>query len=127
MLCHRSDPYEHSGPYWATLHDDTSLPPIGHMHLCNYEQLCQSPTPEDAKADNTKASTRSIEVVAINRVVEFLSKENGEGDPLLRRKEYVTVLWVKWEGVVAYRQACGRVQRKAWESLELEKIDLVLG
>jgi hypothetical protein len=43
------------------------------------------------------------------------------------REEYVTVLWVEWEGAVALRQACGRIQRKAWEGLDLEEIDLVLG
>jgi hypothetical protein len=41
--------------------------------------------------------------------------------------EFINVLWVEWEEGVAYRKGIGRVMKSAWEGLELEWIDLVLG
>jgi hypothetical protein len=41
--------------------------------------------------------------------------------------EYYNVLWVEWRDGVAYRKACGRVMKSAWECQELEWVDLVLG
>ena len=103
---------------------------IGTLRLHNDEQMDRWPRPGDFEDDNTEPSTRRIEVVAINRRVEFShrKKKGSEKEaPCLTRDEYVTVLWVEWEGVVAYRRACGKIKRKAWEGLNLEEIDLVLG
>jgi hypothetical protein len=41
--------------------------------------------------------------------------------------EFVNVLWIEWEEGIAYRKAYGRVMKSAWETQELELIDLVLG
>jgi hypothetical protein len=112
------------------LHKEVNQPEIGTMQLHNDEQWCRWFPSEDSHNNNARPSTRQINLVAINRTVEFsnINDEAVDREGLfVVRKEYVTVLWVEWEGVVAYRQACGRVQRKAWESLELEQIDLVLG
>jgi hypothetical protein len=43
------------------------------------------------------------------------------------RYEYYNVLWIEWDDGVAYRKAVGRVEKRVWESLSLESIDLVLG
>lgn len=37
------------------------------------------------------------------------------------------VLWIEWEGDIAYRRGLGRVEEEAWEALDLEEIDLMLG
>ena len=41
--------------------------------------------------------------------------------------EFYNVLWVEWQDGIAYRKACGRVMKSAWECQELEWVDLVLG
>jgi hypothetical protein len=41
--------------------------------------------------------------------------------------EYYHVMWIEWKGEVAYRKGLGRVEKGAWESQELEWIDLTLG
>ena len=41
--------------------------------------------------------------------------------------EFYNVLWVEWVGGVAYRKAHGRVDKGAWDRLDVEKIQLVLG
>jgi hypothetical protein len=111
------------------LHEDTSLPAIGEIQLHNDEQMNRWPKPEFTGNDDPKPSTRRIDVVAINRVVIYSTRKDPTGQAFLpiARKEHVTVLWVEWEDGVAYRQACGRIEREAWEALDLEEIDLVLG
>jgi hypothetical protein len=77
-----------------------------------------------------KPTVRLVEVVAINRGVLLAPRDKEaveRGGLPVSREEYVIVLWVRWEGVIALRQASGRIERKAWESLNLEEIDLVLG
>ena len=37
------------------------------------------------------------------------------------------VLWIEWEDGIAYRKGLGRVLKKAWDQMETEEIDLVLG
>jgi len=41
--------------------------------------------------------------------------------------EFYNVLWVEWVDGVAYRKGVGKVWKGAWESLEREDIELVLG
>jgi hypothetical protein len=49
---------------------------------------------------------------------------NWHGDG---QQDLITVLWVEWENGIAYRQACGRIKEEAWNVLEPEEFDLVLG
>lgn len=37
------------------------------------------------------------------------------------------VMWIGWKGPVAYRRGLGRVLKSAWETFDLEWIDLMLG
>jgi hypothetical protein len=122
----------------VNLQKDIGRPVIGTMRMNNWERFGQRFVPKkyrwsmavDPNRNPETLGTCPIEVVAINRVVESSNRVKeavGQGDPLITRNEYVTVLWVEWEGGVAYRQACGRIEREAWENLELEEIDLVLG
>ncbi|CAG8955756.1 hypothetical protein HYFRA_00011623 [Hymenoscyphus fraxineus] len=41
--------------------------------------------------------------------------------------EFYYVLWIGWEGKVAYRRGLGRVSKEAWDSQATDEIDLVLG
>ena len=54
-----------------------------------------------------------------------ISREDYDGETV--SWSFYNVLWVKWEDGVAYRKAMGRVESDAWEGLEKEVIDLVLG
>ncbi|KAL1847231.1 hypothetical protein VTK73DRAFT_10412 [Phialemonium thermophilum] len=50
--------------------------------------------------------------------------------PTESRKEvhtFYNVLWVVWEDGTAYRRGVGRVERKAWESIPKQNIELLLG
>jgi hypothetical protein len=105
------------------LREDIGRPVIGSL-ITHNDQWCQRSNSEDSNRDKV------LDVVAVNRFAEFSDTTNSapnRGDLHSKKKEYVTVLWVKWEGNVAYRQACGRIEREAWEKLDLEEIDLVLG
>ncbi|KAI9147073.1 hypothetical protein HJFPF1_13104 [Paramyrothecium foliicola] len=41
--------------------------------------------------------------------------------------EYYYVMWVEWEGRVAYRKGIGRVVKERWESLDRDMVELMLG
>ena len=41
--------------------------------------------------------------------------------------EFVNVLWVEWEGGVAFRKALGRVERGVWRKVAEERIEVTLG
>jgi hypothetical protein len=113
------------------LHMSMNRPSIGSMQLHNREQSDRwGPWRSTSGKYKGKPTVRLVEVVAINRGVLLAPRDKEaveRGGLPVSREEYVTVLWVKWEGIVALRQASGRIERKAWESLDLEEIDLVLG
>lgn len=44
-----------------------------------------------------------------------------------RDYEWYNVLWIEWKDGIAYRKGLGRIAKGAWESLDLEWIDLILG
>lgn len=41
--------------------------------------------------------------------------------------EYYNVLWIEWEGNIAYRRGLARVEKERWEALDREWFDLTLG
>lgn len=41
--------------------------------------------------------------------------------------EFYFVLWVEWDGGIAYRRSLGRVDQSAWLQVQGEEIDVVLG
>jgi hypothetical protein len=102
---------------------------IGRLHLQNDEQMELWPMVGNESVAGTEMG-RSIEVVAIYETIKYSKTFNREleryGSPLHREQQFV-VLWVEWKGGVAYRLACGHVMKDAWEALNLEDIDLVLG
>ena len=123
----------HSLDHVLTLRKSVNEPGIGVLHLQTDEQLQLWPVP--ASKDDTEMGSkaelgRTIEVVAINHCVRYSKTFNEDAeryDHPLVREERVTVLWVEWENEVAYRLACGHINKAAWNSLEPEALDLVLG
>jgi hypothetical protein len=115
---------------YLRMQEDVDGPEIGILKTQTDEQLSRWSEPEESSKDNAKPITHRLEVVAINRDVKFSNRNiefATQGGSPTKREEYVTVLWVEWQGGVAYRQACGKIGREAWESLDLEEIDLILG
>jgi hypothetical protein len=128
-----SNRYEQLGqfPYYG---DYSSDDVIGTLNPHSFEQCGQFPYYGNYGSDEpTTRRTRRfrrIKVVAINRAVVFSHQRNTSSEnecPPIKRDEYVTVLWVEWQGAFYTRQACGRIEREAWEELDLEEIDLILG
>jgi hypothetical protein len=52
---------------------------------------------------------------------------NDVDEHVLARIGLYHVLWIEWEDGIAYRKGLGRVLKKAWDQMETEEIDLVLG
>jgi len=42
-------------------------------------------------------------------------------------KEFCCVLWIQWENSIAYQKGLGRVLKEAWNGMEKNEIDLILG
>jgi hypothetical protein len=114
-----------------TLRNGVQEPDIGKLHLQTDAQLDMWPVPRDGEiVPNGEDSGKTIELIAINRCVHYAKTFDHElqryGHPL-KREERMTVLWVEWDHGVAYRLACGWVEKEAWDSLPSEAVDLVLG
>ncbi|KAK8879681.1 HET-domain-containing protein [Apiospora arundinis] len=75
---------------------------------------------------NGDGSRFPCEIIAISRCVSLW----GRNSPFPPGEEVFTeynVLWIEWEGSVAFRRGMGRVSVDAWDSLEFKEIDLILG
>ncbi len=134
VFAHRvDDRYSGEDNHVLKLRRQANEPGIGSLHLQTNDQLHLWPAP-DAK-DNVETGSkaehgRMIELVAINRAVHFAKTFNEDQqhyDHPLKREERVTVLWTESEDGVAYRLACGHVNKEAWDSMLPEVIDLILG
>lgn len=131
VYAERADYESHFGhsPHLLKLRDANSGHVIGRLHLQNDEQMELWPMVETEIVAGTEMR-RSIEVVAIYETIKYSKTFNEElkrhGPPLNREQRYV-VLWVEWKGEVAYRLACGHIEKDAWEAMDLKDIDLVLG
>ena len=116
-----------------TLRARVNEPKAGVLHLQTDDQLALWPSPESRSESDMGSEVelgRTVELVAINLSVHHsktFDKEQQRYDNPVVRQERATVLWVEWIDGVAYRQACGHVDRQVWESLSPQAIDLVLG
>lgn len=41
--------------------------------------------------------------------------------------EFYNVLWIEWDGSIAYRKACGKVAKSIWDNLKKDRIEITLG
>ena len=94
-----------------------------------------------ADADTYTAAYRDkeetlVEVIEIsagevyNQPIEEKSFDewNKEGCPRHQGLyEFVNVIWVKWQGQVAYREALGRVKKESWYQVTKKEITVILG
>lgn len=76
------------------------------------------------------APGKTIDLVAIYLSLRIANSWDPEqcfptGPP--ETTESYRVLWVEWQGGIAYRQAVGNVQKEQWNSLALEDVSLILG
>lgn len=98
---------------------------IGTLHLHNKEQLQRF-----SRFEAGWAAGEEVELVAICRA-RYYSKTFDEQARKYRLPfktwEVCMVLWVEWIDGVAYRLACGEVDKAAWEGLALEEVSLILG
>ncbi|KAM7188008.1 Heterokaryon incompatibility protein (HET) domain containing protein [Naviculisporaceae sp. PSN 640] len=60
-------------------------------------------------------------------LIELLNELPSIPRPPIRPPEFYNILWVQWVDGVAYRKGLGKVRKHAWDSLEKQEIDLVLG
>jgi len=103
---------------------------IGSLQLQTDEQLQSFPEITDEKDAGQWGKGKEVELVAIYRSKRYsktFNKELQRYDHPLKREEHYVVLWVEWLDGVAYRLACGQVDKDHWERLKLDDVDLVLG
>lgn len=97
---------------------------VGELYLPNRSYLGAFPR---SCGDGEKGLKVELVGICRSRVHEFsVDKETRVIGPPVRRSERYTVLWVEWEGGVAYRLASGCMQAEAWDKLETEQVSLVL-
>ncbi|KAF2430904.1 hypothetical protein EJ08DRAFT_670227 [Tothia fuscella] len=99
---------------------------VGSLHLHNESQKGRF-----AKlSEGHKDSSNEVELVA-TCIVRHYSLTWDEELQKYRypqnTKDTYNVLWVTWEGGVAYRLANGNVNREDWEGLNMEEVSLILG
>ena len=70
-------------------------------------------------------------VIAISRVTQAAGYEiESRSKPEVRNEglySFIQVLWISWDGNIAYRKGVGRIWKKKWEEMEAKKINIVLG
>lgn len=90
---------------------------------------------EDLPEEIVELASDSFELVEVARgtvghVLSEMSYSKFWTTPLEQEtpgSEVHYVMWIEWEGPVAYRRGLGRVLKSVWETIELEWIDLILG
>ncbi|KAK8079436.1 hypothetical protein PG997_007254 [Apiospora hydei] len=104
---------------------DAYLPPGGSYKYLTIElvAIClrkNNPcgTPGYSDTDTTSASSSSSSTGT--------QPSTGYGSSNYEEESY-GVLWVKWMDGVAYRKGVGEIYKKAWESHDLEDVDIILG
>lgn len=129
LFAHRAD-YEEtlSGEtHVLKLRHEPASEIIGSLHLHTAEQYEQWPEVEN---EESVPKGQLIELTAISCKITYrktFNKELQHYDHPLLREEHYNVLWLEWQGGIAYRKAVGQVKKGAWESLAKQRIDLVLG
>jgi len=72
-----------------------------------------------------KQDSWRMELIAISRGERYDGiRPKVDEKPL---EEFYNVMWIGWNGNIAYRRALGEVNRNTWESIRPEKIEITLG
>ncbi|KAJ0127432.1 hypothetical protein HZ326_29465 [Fusarium oxysporum f. sp. albedinis] len=103
--------------------------PVPEMRSRNQHlPLCQS-KPNIFSVRHPKPGCQGINRILLNYNTRGTTKQSFAMDlelPITKENLYL-VLWVEWKDGVVYRLASGEVIASEWESLDLEKVSLVLG
>ncbi|KAF5566809.1 heterokaryon incompatibility protein [Fusarium napiforme] len=98
---------------------------IGRLDLHNKET--RDRFPEKVTEGEKGLQVDIVAVCRLKRRSMPWSQEHWETRLPLSEKDLYLVLWVEWKDGVAYRLASGEVIAAEWESLDLQKVSLVLG
>ncbi|KAL5614030.1 hypothetical protein FOVSG1_003093 [Fusarium oxysporum f. sp. vasinfectum] len=98
---------------------------IGKLHLPNEET--RDRFPENVNGGETGLQVDIVAVCRLKRCSKTWDREDWETRLPITKEDLYLVLWVEWKDGVAYRLASGEVIASEWESLDLEKVSLVLG
>ncbi|KAK8096507.1 het-E-1 heterokaryon incompatibility protein [Apiospora kogelbergensis] len=105
---------------------------VGKLYLHNRSYLGAFPTGPVEVEDGVNAEDAGLRVELVAIYKSRVYKRPWAGNRIsftlpVRRSERYTVLWVEWKEGVAYRLASGYVEAEAWDTIEPEKVPLVLG
>ncbi|CVL05332.1 related to tol protein [Fusarium mangiferae] len=98
---------------------------IGKLHLPNEET--RDRFPENVNGDEAGLQVDIVAVCRLKRCSKTWDRGKWKTRLPIFREDLYLVLWVEWKDGVAYRVASGEVIASEWESLDLEKVSLVLG
>jgi hypothetical protein len=72
-------------------------------------------------------SVASAKSKGLTRPYLFQEMDTFSEIKYLEPYDFYNVLWIEWQGGIAYRKALGRVFKDAWERQDLVETDIVLG
>ncbi|KAH7143282.1 hypothetical protein DER46DRAFT_640226 [Fusarium sp. MPI-SDFR-AT-0072] len=98
---------------------------IGKLHLPNKET--RDRFPENVKGGETGLQVDIVAVCRLERCSKTWDREHWETRLPIFKEDLYLVLWVEWKDGVAYRVASGEVIASEWESLDVERVSLILG
>ncbi|KAI7760945.1 hypothetical protein LZL87_012098 [Fusarium oxysporum] len=98
---------------------------IGKLHLPNKET--RDRFPENVKGGETGLQVDIVAVCRLERYSKTWDREHWETRLPIFKEDLYIVLWVEWKDGVAYRVASGEVIASEWESLDVERVSLILG
>ncbi|KAF5240389.1 hypothetical protein FANTH_9649 [Fusarium anthophilum] len=104
---------------------DRSGTVIGRLQLPNKET--RDRFPENVKTCQMGLQVDIVAVCRLKRCSKTWDRERWETRLPIFKEDLYLVLWVEWKDGVAYRVASGEVIAPEWESLDLQKVSLVLG
>ncbi|KAF5549076.1 heterokaryon incompatibility protein [Fusarium mexicanum] len=98
---------------------------IGKLHLPKKET--KDRFPEKVKACEMGLPVDIVAVCKLKRCSKTWDRERWETRLPIFKEDLYLVLWVEWKDGGEYRVASGEVIASKWESLDLQKVSLVLG
>lgn len=106
----------------ASLYDDEDtwvgvlrLHNVDDSDLLEWDNECELVAISRGRADNSRENEPGLD--------EWEFEERPRSGPLY---EFYNVLWICWDGNIAYRRGAGRVVRESWEAMRLKEVSLIL-
>lgn len=83
--------------------------------LLERDSDCELVAVSRGRADNSREDEPGLD--------EWEYEERPRSGPIY---EFYNVLWISWDGNIAYRRGAGRVVRESWEAMRLKEVCLIL-